>query len=256
MFLNYKKIGESGKPLVVLHGVFGLLDNWLTISKSISEQGFQLYLVDQRNHGRSPHEEPMDYPTFAADLKDFLDQQKLENPILIGHSMGGKSVMQYAVTNPGTFEKLVVVDIAPKAYPIHHTKLLEGLNAIPLKQIASRNEADEFLQQYEPSLSVRQFVLKNLFRKEEGGFGWRFNLPALTNNMTKIGWAITFTVPVTSPTLFMRGEKSNYIKDEDWKDILRMFPNAELKTIAGAGHWIQAEQPQAFLESLMEFLKN
>jgi esterase len=182
MFLNYKKIGESGKPLVVLHGVFGLLDNWLTISKSISEQGFQLYLVDQRNHGRSPHEEPMDYPTFAADLKDFLDQQKLENPILIGHSMGGKSVMQYAVTNPGTFEKLVVVDIAPKAYPIHHTKLLEGLNAIPLKQIASRNEADEFLQQYEPSLSVRQFVLKNLFRKEEGGFGWRFNLPALTNN--------------------------------------------------------------------------
>jgi esterase len=256
MFLNYKKIGDSGKPLVVLHGVFGLLDNWLSISKSISDQGYQLYLVDQRNHGRSPHEEPMDYPTFAADLKDFISQQKLENPILIGHSMGGKSVMQYAVSNPETFEKLVVVDIAPRPYPVHHTQLLEGLNEIPLDKITNRNEADEILQEYEPSLAVRQFVLKNLYRKEEGGFGWRFNLPVLTSSMKNIGAAIAYSVPVQSPTLFMRGEKSNYIKDEDWEEILQIFPNAQLKTIAGAGHWIQAEQPQAFLNCLLEFLQD
>lgn len=255
MFLNYKKIGETGKPLIVLHGVFGLLDNWLTISKTISEQGYMLYLVDQRNHGRSPHEEPMDYPSFSSDLKEFLDQQNIENPHLLGHSMGGKTIMQYAADYPGTYDKLVIVDIGPKAYPIHHTKILKGLNAIPIDEIASRNEADAVLAEYEPIVSVRQFLLKNLYRKDEGGFGWRFNLPVLTSSMSKIGVATSYDAPVNNPTLFIRGEKSDYIKDEDWEDILKIFPNAELKTIANAGHWVQAEQPQAFVECLMAFLK-
>jgi len=256
MQLNYKKIGETGKPLVILHGVFGFLDNWLTIGKTISEQGFVVYLVDQRHHGRSPHEGSLDFPTLAADLKEFLSQQNLENPILLGHSMGGKTVMEYAVNNPDTFEKLVVVDIAPKQYPIHHTKLLKGLNALPVEEIETRQQADDFLSTYEPILAVRQFLLKNLYRKEEGGFDWRFNLPVLTSDMGKVGAEITASNPVETSTLFIRGSKSDYILDEDWDTILKIFPNAQLDTIENAGHWVQAEQPKAFVEHLLNFLNS
>ncbi|WP_254562572.1 alpha/beta fold hydrolase [Dyadobacter diqingensis] len=254
MQLNYKKIGETGKPLVILHGVFGFLDNWLTIGKTISEQGFIVYLVDQRHHGRSPHEGTLDFPTLAADLKEFLDQQNLESPILIGHSMGGKTVMEYAVHYPDTFEKLVVVDIGPKQYPIHHTRILKGLNALPVEEIENRQQADDFLSTYEPILSVRQFLLKNLYRKEEGGFDWRFNLTVLTRDMAKVGAPIEATKLVETSTLFIRGEKSDYILDEDWDGILKIFPNAELETIANAGHWVQAEQPKAFVEHLLAYL--
>ena len=256
MQLNYKKIGETGKPLVILHGVFGFLDNWLTIGKTISEQGFIVYLVDQRHHGRSPHEGSLDFPTLAEDLKEFLEQQNLESAILLGHSMGGKTVMEYAVTNPDTFEKMVVVDIAPKQYPIHHTKLLKGLNALPIEEIENRQQADDFLSTYEPILAVRQFLLKNLYRKEEGGFDWRFNLPVLTTDMAKVGAPIHAAKPVETSALFIRGEKSDYILDEDWEDILKIFPNAQLDTIADAGHWVQAEQPRAFVEHLLVYLNS
>lgn len=254
MQLNYKKIGETGKPLVILHGVFGFLDNWLTIGKTISEQGFIVYLVDQRHHGRSPHEGALDFPTLAKDLKEFIDQQHLASPVLIGHSMGGKTVMEYAVNYPDTFEKLVVVDIGPKQYPIHHTRLLQGLNALPVEEIENRQQADDILSAYEPILSVRQFLLKNLYRKDEGGFDWRFNLPVLTRDMANVGAPIRTTKPVETSALFIRGEKSDYILDEDWDGILKIFPNAKLETITNAGHWIQAEQPKAFVACLLAYL--
>ncbi|MCF0057284.1 alpha/beta fold hydrolase [Dyadobacter sp. CY356] len=256
MQLNFKKIGETGPALIILHGVFGFLDNWLTIGKTISDQGFIVYLVDQRHHGRSPHEGSLDFPTLAEDLKEFLEQQNLVSPILLGHSMGGKTVMEYAVRYPDTFEKLVVVDIGPKQYPMHHTKILQGLNALPVEDIENRQQADDFLSQYEPILAVRQFLLKNLYRKEDGGFDWRFNLPVLTTDMAKVGAPITTEKPVETSTLFMRGEKSNYILDEDWNDILKIFPNAKLETIADAGHWVQAEQPKVFVGHLLAFLKS
>ncbi|QRR01702.1 alpha/beta fold hydrolase [Dyadobacter sandarakinus] len=255
MQLNFKKTGDTGKPLIILHGVFGFLDNWLTISKTIADHGYQVFLVDQRHHGRSPHEGPLDFPTFASDLKAFIEDQALENPILVGHSMGGKTVMQYAVTYPGTFEKLVVVDIAPRSYPIHHTDILRGLNAIELATLASRHEADEVLSRYEPSLTVRQFLLKNLYRKDDGGFGWRFNLPLLTTDMGNVGAPVESDVQIKTPALFMRGAKSDYILDEDWEAILAIFPNAVLETIPDAGHWIQAEQPKLFVEKLISFLE-
>ncbi|CAG5069454.1 Esterase YbfF [Dyadobacter sp. CECT 9623] len=254
MQLNYKKIGDSGKPLLILHGVFGFLDNWLTISKAIADHGYQLYLVDQRNHGRSPHEAPLDFPTLAKDLEGFIKEHNIENPILLGHSMGGKTVMEYAVTYPGTFEKLVIVDIGPKGYPIHHTKILEGLNAIPIDQIESRNEADEILSRYEPILAVRQFLLKNLYRSDEGGFAWRFNLPVLTSDMPKVGAEIKSEKQVEAPALFIRGANSHYIQDEDMVGIKELFPQAKLETIQDAGHWVQAEQPKAFVSVLMNFL--
>lgn len=254
MNLNYKKFGENGPAIVILHGVFGFLDNWLTVGKAIADRGFQVYLVDQRNHGRSPHEGALNYKTFAEDLKEFIGQQELDNPVLVGHSMGGKTVMEYAVSYPDTFAKLVVVDIGPKAYPIHHKKILEGLNHIPVDTIENRQEADDILSAYEPVPAVRQFLLKNLYRKDEGGFGWRFNLPLLSTDMANVGQAITTDTPVSVPTLFMRGDRSDYIIDEDWNEILNIFPDAKLDTIQNSGHWIQAEQPKAFLESLLNFI--
>lgn len=255
MILNYKKIGETGQPIIILHGVFGSLDNWLSIGKIISENGFVIYLLDQRNHGRSPHQAPLDYPTMSADLNEFIQQHSITNPILVGHSMGGKTVMQFAVEHPNDFKKMVVVDIAPKKYPIHHQKLLQGLNTLNTEQIQNRNEADQLLSAFEPNLSVRQFLLKNLYRKEEGGFDWRFNLPVLSTDMSKVGHEIPHLTQVDKPALFLRGGNSDYVLDQDWDDILALFPNATLETVQNSGHWVQAEQPKAFVEAVVDFLK-
>lgn len=254
MTLFYRKIDGGPVPLLILHGVFGSSDNWLTIARSIAAAGFTVYLIDQRNHGRSPHEDKLDYPSMAADLREFITEMGLENPVLTGHSMGGKTVMEYATRWADEIRKLVVVDIAPKAYPVHHTRLLEGLSAIPIDTLQSRQEADEVLAGFERSEGVRQFLLKNLYKKEDGTFGWRFNLPVLKRDMPLIGQAITSAHPISIPTLFIRGEKSDYIADEDWDEITRIFPEAALTTIPGAGHWVQAEQPALFLRAITEFL--
>ena len=253
MQLHYKKMGE-GQPLLILHGVFGSLDNWLTVGRTIADAGYAVYLLDQRDHGRSPQTDRLDFAAMASDLEKFIKEHSLINPILLGHSMGGKTVMQYAATHPGTFAKLVVVDIGPKPYPLHHGELLRGLNALPLDQIESRQQADERFSAYEPSVGVRQFLLKNLYRTDQGTFAWRFNLPLLTRDMKNVGDVIRIETPITEPTLFIRGENSHYIRDEDWAAIQEQFPHARLETIAGAGHWVQAEQPKAFVASLLTFL--
>ncbi|GHB54800.1 alpha/beta fold hydrolase [Persicitalea jodogahamensis] len=254
MKLNYKKINEEGQPLVILHGVFGSLDNWATISKSIADLGYVVYLVDQRNHGRSPHSDEFTYEAMAADLAEFIKDHALENPVLVGHSMGGKTVMQYAQQYPGTYDKLVIVDIGPKAYPSHHDELLAGLNALPLAEIESRQHANELFSAHEPNMAVRQFLLKNLYRTDEGNYGFRFNLPILTELQGNVGDEIPKLRTIPEPTLFMRGALSWYIKDEDWKEIQEMFPNAELATIPKSGHWVHAERPNQFVEVLEEFL--
>ena len=254
MQLFFRQVG-TGQPMVILHGLFGSCDNWLTISKVIAEQGFSVYAVDQRNHGRSPHAPSHTYPELAADLYEFLQQNKIENPILVGHSMGGKTVMQYAMQYPDTFRKLVVVDIAPKSYPVHHAEILKGLSAVPLTEIQNRNEAEAILSQYEPSPSVRQFLLKNLYRNEEGVFAWRINLPVIKQYIELIGADLENTQTIRTPTLFIRGAESRYIKDADFWTIQTLFPNVTLDTIEHAGHWVQAEQPESFVKSLMNFAK-
>ncbi len=256
MELNYKKIGESGPAIVILHGVFGMLDNWLTMARTIAAQGYTVYLVDQRNHGRSPHLPDHNYTVLSEDLKQFLDSMQLDAPILIGHSMGGKTVMQFATDHPDAFSRLVIVDIAPRLSRVNNDDILRGLNALDLDQLQNRNEAEEFMAAYEPSLSVRQFLLKNLYRKDGGGFGWRFNLSALTMHMEEVGYAIEQNHQVTAPVLFMRGGNSKYVKDADLEGIRGIFIHAEVVTIPGAGHWIQAEQPAAFEKALMEFLNS
>ncbi|RAJ96013.1 pimeloyl-ACP methyl ester carboxylesterase [Larkinella arboricola] len=254
MKLYYRQTGETGTPIIILHGIFGSSDNWLTISKTIAEHNHRVFLVDQRNHGRSPRSEVFDYDAMAADLQEFITDHQLEKPVVIGHSMGGKTVMQFAMDYPGQFSRLVVVDIAPKFYPIHHAELIRGLKAIDLLNIKSRNEADEILSRYEPILPVRQFLLKNLYRTEAGQFDWRLNLPVIEQELHGIGGELRNVRIITEPTLFIRGSESPYIKDQDQAEIKRIFPNSTLATIEGAGHWVQAEKPTEFVEVLMSFL--
>jgi len=239
--------------MVILHGLFGSSDNWLTISKTIADEGFAVYALDQRNHGRSPHGSEFNYNLMAADLHEFLAQHNLQKPILVGHSMGGKTVMQYAMNYPDTFDKLVIVDIAPKLYAVHHAEILKGLAAIPLATLASRSEAEAFLSHYEPDSGVRQFLLKNLYRNQAGAFAWRINLPVVAENIYAIGGDLENQHVVTDPVLFVRGQKSNYVLDTDIPAIMKWFPNATIATIAGAGHWVQAEQPEAFVAALVGF---
>lgn len=255
--LFYRVSGpETAPPMVILHGVFGSSDNWLSVSRAIAEAGFRVYLPDQRNHGRSGWAEHFDYALLAADLHDFIRSHSLKDPVVVGHSMGGKVAMQAALTDPELIGKLVVVDIAPRYYPVHHDRLLRGMNALPLETLKSRQEADEFFSQYEDVPGVRQFILKNLYRTDGGAFAWRLNLPLLTARIDAVGSEIGgHGEHYDGPTLFLRGEASGYVTQEDLPAIARLFPHYRLESIAGAGHWVQADQPEAFTAALMAFAR-
>ncbi|WP_209330931.1 alpha/beta fold hydrolase [Lunatimonas salinarum] len=251
MQLNFRKAGE-GKPLVILHGLFGSADNWMGIAKDLSRH-YTLYLVDQRNHGDSPHSDEWNYAVMADDLKELLDAEGLDTVYLMGHSMGGKTAMNFALRYPDRVEKLVVADIAPRYYPVHHATILEGLNSLDFKKITSRKEADEQLAKYIPELGIRQFLLKSLTRTD-GKFAWKINLPVITENIENVGEALKGEGSYDGPTLFMGGENSNYIQDKDRVDMERFFPEHHLIYIKKAGHWLHAEQPEAVIETLKAFL--
>lgn len=252
MKLYFRKIGE-GKPLIMLHGVFGSSDNLFTVSKAIAEQGFCVYTLDARNHGQSPRDEEFNYEVMADDLNEFITENKIEDPIILGHSMGGKTVMQYAM-NYDNFEKLIVVDIAPKQYPTHHNHIIEGLNAINLTQIKSRNEATDVFKNYVSDVGEQQFLLKNLYRTNEGGFDWRINIPVISKEIQRVGEELVNIRTVEKPILFLRGGDSSYILDEDIASIKSIFPNAEIKTINGANHWVHATKPAEFVTSVVDFI--
>jgi esterase len=252
MKLFYREYG-AGQPIVIMHGIFGSSDNWLTQAKILSEE-YRVILVDLRNHGQSPKDDAFDYSVMVSDMEKFVAELGLGEPIIIGHSMGGKVAMNFAVAHPERLSKLIVVDIAPKAYNLEHYVILDGLNAIPINTIASRNEADEILKAFVPEADVRQFLLKNLQRKPEGGFLWKLNLPVITKNLPKIGYDLQFKGTFDKPTLFVRGGRSNYVKDEDMGRIQEIFPLAQLETL-DTGHWVQAEKPQEFVKLVTEWLK-
>lgn len=251
MKLNYKREGD-GEPLIIIHGLFGSLDNWQTLGKKFAED-FDTILVDQRNHGHSPHSDDFDYDFMAADLIELIEDLKLEQVNIIGHSMGGKTTMRAAQLRPDLLNKIVIVDIGPKGYPMHHDTILDGLHAIDFKTVNSRGKANEVISQYIEDEGVKQFLLKNLYWKEKGVLDWRINLPVITANMEKI---IEQLPPdeVNTPTLFIRGEKSNYIVEDDYTDIFMQFPNSDIETIYNAGHWIHAENPYDFYNLVIDFL--
>lgn len=254
MVMNFKKLGE-GSPIIILHGVFGSSDNWLSVGKALAES-HTVYLPDLRNHGDSFHSDTFTYQAMAEDLKHLIEQENIERPVVIGHSMGGKVAMKFAVNYPDLLEKLIVVDISPRAYPPHHEKILEGLKSINLKEIGSRNEANEALAEYVPELGVRQFLLKNLARGQDKQFMWKLNLPVIDEQIENVGEGLEEQLAMSKSTLFIRGGKSNYIKNEDNIVIVGFFPNSEVKTIEGAGHWLHAEQPEAFVEMVREFIRS
>ena len=251
MELNYKEVGQ-GKPLVILHGLFGSLDNWISIARNLEDKR-RVFLVDQRNHGHSPHSELFNYEAMANDLKELVDDLKLGAIELIGHSMGGKTAMLFATKFPRLVDKLIVVDIAPKYYPVHHDVIIKGLHAIDVGTLTSRNQADQRLSKLIPDFSIRQFLLKNLKRTTEG-FDWKINLNVIEREIEEVGKALPEGSIYNGPTLFIRGESSNYILDKDRELIEKHFPEGTLATIKNAGHWIHADQPEVFLEILTNFI--
>ena len=252
MNLFYRHVGE-GYPMIILHGIFGISDNWLTVSKLFAENGFSVYALDARNHGQSPRSDEFSYAAMAADLMEFIEQNNLVLPIIIGHSMGGKTVMQFAANYPDVFSQMIVVDIAPKFYPPHHQHILAGLRAINLANLQNRNEADVQLSKFVDEFGVRQFLLKNLYRTPEGKFEWRINLPILDREINNISDELTGLGIIEAPVLFIRGGESSYIQDEDIAMIKRIFPNGIFETIEGAGHWVQADKPKEFVETVLKF---
>ncbi|HLW29908.1 MAG TPA: alpha/beta fold hydrolase [Brumimicrobium sp.] len=250
MELNYKKYGE-GKPFIILHGLFGSSDNWHTHGKKLAEY-FEVYLVDQRNHGDSKWSDEFSYDLMAEDLHEFIQKHALEEVIIMGHSMGGKTAMRYAQLYPENVEKLIIVDMGVKEYPISHDGIIEGLKSLDLDTISSRSEANKELAKSIGNSAVRQFLLKNLNREEQNRFSWKINLPILEEKLHEIVSALPKKETLID-TLFIAGGQSDYILPEDHDNIRKYFPLAEFHVIERAGHWIHAEAPEEFMEEVMGF---
>ena len=250
MKLHYRELRE-GKPMMILHGLFGFSDNWQTHAKKLAEY-YRVILVDLRNHGHSDWSDEFSYEVMASDVIELAEELDLEDLILVGHSMGGKVAMRLAQRKEELLEKLVVVDIGTKGYPMHHEHILAGIHSVKVDEISARSEAEEQMRVHIQSEGVMQFLLKNLYWKEKGKLAWRMNTEVLEREMPEILSALP-DGEVFTPTLFIRGELSNYILDEDLDNLQNQFPDSEIVTIEGAGHWVHAEAFTEFLETLLSF---
>jgi len=251
----YSKIEGSGKPLLILHGFLGMSDNWKTMGTQFGENGFQVHLLDLRNHGRSLHSDEFNYEIMVQDVFDYCKSHNLDTNDILGHSMGGKIAMLFAATYPEKVNKLIVADIGPKFYPEHHQTIFEGLNAIDFSKKPSRSEVEAILGQYVTDFGTRQFLMKSLYRKEPEQLAFRFNLQVFNTKMEEIGKELPVTAVFEKPTLFIRGGNSNYILDSDFENIKQHFPLAIIETIPNVGHWLHAENPKLFYEIISSFLK-
>ncbi|ESU27950.1 putative esterase/lipase [Flavobacterium saliperosum S13] len=241
--------------MLIIHGFLGMSDNWKTLGSQFAQQGFQVHLLDMRNHGKSPHDEAFTYEVMVQDVYDYCATHQLDKIALLGHSMGGKIAMLFATAYPEKVEKLIVADIGPKYYAPHHQTILAGLNAIDFSAKPSRAAVEETLSGYIRDFGTRQFLLKNLYWVEPGQLGFRFNLDVFNRKIETIGNALPFENHFDKPTLFLRGDKSDYILDSDFETIKYHFPSAEIKTVKNAGHWLHAENPADFYEMVLEYLK-
>ena len=252
MLLHHRTQGK-GFPLLILHGLFGSMDNWRSLAPKLARQ-FKVITVDLPNHGRSPAEKSFNYPSLARNLIAFMDQQAIPAATFLGHSLGGKVAMQCALDFPKRVQRLLVIDIALRAYAPEHLFIFRALRALNLAAYESRREIYRALQGALPNPAVRQFLLMNL-EKAEQGYRWRIDLENLQQNYPAICAAVKGKGPYLGPALFLKGASSDYIKDEDEGEILAWFPEAELISIPRAGHWVQTDAPEAFLNAALEFLK-
>ena len=251
MQLNYQTYGK-GSPLIVLHGLFGMLDNWHSVGKMLGEY-FQVFLVDQRNHGRSPHSAEMDYEAMARDILEFSTQHRIPTFHLLGHSMGGKVAMKTALSFPGSVEKLIVIDIAPRLYPSFHDSILNAMTSIDLKNFSTRQAVDGALSVAIHEQPVRQFLMKNLARNEDDSFRWKLNLPVIALKYQNMLEEVKSSTPYSKPTLFIRSKKSSYIGEGDIPHIKRLFPDSTF-TDFETGHWVHAEAPELLVKTVVDFL--
>jgi pimeloyl-ACP methyl ester carboxylesterase len=264
MELFYRRVGADKPAMVIIHGLYGASDNWMSLAKIWSEH-FTVYVVDQRNHGQSPHSAIHTYSAMCDDILELLDHQKINKAVILGHSMGGKTAMRLAMDYPQRVEALVVIDIAPKNYTLAtdqqvaaHHQILDGLNALDLSQIQRREQVEMALNSAIPEERTKQFIMKNLKRRSEGGFEWKLNLKVLTEQMPSIAegfYSHEINRHITGfPVLFIKGENSPYIKPTDHNLILDIFPTADIVSIPNAGHWIHAEAPEILAQTVINYL--
>ena len=251
MELNYKEFGQ-GRSLIILHGFMGSLDNWQTLAKRFGED-FHVYTVDQRNHGQSDHSEEMNYDVLSSDLLEFIEKHQIESPTIIGHSMGGKVAMKFAQHHPEKIHSLIVADISPKHYNVMHQDILDALESVDFDLIRDRKGIQNHLMSLVDNMEIVHFLAKNIYWIESDRLAYRFNLPVLNKSIEGIsGWDET-NRQFLKPTLFLRGGNSNYIRSSE-PYIEKQFPNAEIKTIQGAGHWLHAEKPDEFYQLVHSFM--
>lgn len=248
--LNSKIIGQ-GEPIIMLHGLFGMLDNWQTMAKRLADSGFMVILIDQRDHGRSEHTHQFSYDLLADDLLHFMENNWIHKSIILGHSMGGKTALRFAAEHESMVSSLIVVDIGIKQYAGGHQEVFDALLSIDLNTLSSREMAEELLQSRLNDYGTVQFLMKNLSRKKEGGFAWKMNLHLLYKEYRNILASVEFSHPVHVPSWFIRGQKSDYILDSDIPEIKNALPEASFVTIPGAGHWVHADKPDELFEAIM-----
>jgi pimeloyl-ACP methyl ester carboxylesterase len=255
MKLFYRHYGE-GQPVIILHGIFGISDNWVTIGRKLAEK-FEVFILDQRNHGQSPHSDTFNYFALADDLFEFIEDHQIVNPILIGHSMGGKVAMNFALDNPGKVDQLIVVDISVREYPARqeHMQILEAMRSVDFDEAGSREEVDRIVSRHVKSDRIRLFILKNIYRIGRKRLAWRLNVDGIYENIENVFTAIDSPYTFDNPALFVRGGKSPYVPEEDFDRILKKFPQAEFKTIEDASHWVHADNPDELCAAFSEFLQ-
>lgn len=264
MKLFYRKYG-SGPPLIILHGLYGSSDNWIPIAKMISGN-FTIYIPDIRNHGKSPHSGIHNYDAISDDISELTEELGFENIFLAGHSMGGKAAVRFAMRWPDKIKGLLIADIAPftdekkisDAYDQHYSILSAMLNT-DIESADSRDIIENLLARQISSDKIRGFIMKNLQRNEDNRFSWKLNVHALLENLPGILASLPYEgalqYPLTGfPVTFLKGENSAYLDTEDFREILRFFPAAELKIIENTGHWLHAENPDAVAKALLELL--
>ncbi len=252
MKLHYRAYGQ-GEPLILLHGLFGSHDNWHTLSQRLGER-WRVLAVDQRNHGHSPHAAEMSYARMAEDVARFCRDHSLSGVRVVGHSMGGKTAMQFALSHPDQVARLVVVDVAPRAYDKAHSEISGALLSLDLTKYSGRRQIEEALAPTIPQLAVRRFLLKNLTHGPDGAFRWKLNLRDIFHNHAALNAAVAADRPFAGPALFIRGGRSDYLQERDAEDIRRLFPRAVIRTIGAASHWVHADAPGEFLVALENFL--
>jgi pimeloyl-ACP methyl ester carboxylesterase len=250
MKLFFREFGE-GKPFIILHGLFGLSDNWVSIAKVLA-QNYHVIIPDLRNHGQSPHSPVFNYDAMTSDIIELMDDLDLEQAVILGHSMGGKVAMQFALQNPELTEKLIVVDMSMRRFEGRqlHSDIIQAMMSIDFNTIESRTDVNRQLATTIHDERVRLFILKNLYRKTRYQLDWRLNLSDINQNIDYVFDGISSNTQYNGPALFIKGEKSDYILDSDIPKIVQCFPKAIFQTVSGAGHWVQADNPEGFLEKL------